>query len=140
MDAQAGGDRVGGHVVVLLRMAEAIGVDVGLARHGDAEPQAGALTSDVEDAAELGDAARGGADGVGGWVAIGDGVDCGWRGADGRGGGRCDGDAAEKLGGLLGGWHGACRCCVVLPGGRGAESGEDIGRPELGDDPYIEGM
>jgi hypothetical protein len=82
-----------------MRMAEAVGVDVGFAWDGDSKPEGGARARDPEDAAKLMDAAGGGVDGAGGGRAIGDGVNR-WRWwADGGGDGWGDGDAAKELGG-----------------------------------------
>ena len=74
MDPETCSDGVGGDVLIEMRVAEAVGVDVGFAWDGYSEPEGGARARDPEDAAELMDAARGGVDGAGGGRAVGDGV------------------------------------------------------------------
>jgi hypothetical protein len=74
MDPETCCDGVGGDVLIEMRVAEAVSVDVGFAWDGDSKPEGGAGARDPEDAAKLMDAARGGVDGAGGGRAIGDGV------------------------------------------------------------------
>jgi hypothetical protein len=74
MDPETCCDGVGGDVLIEMRVAEAVGVDVGFAWDGYSEPEGGARARDPEDAAKLMDAARGGVDGAGGGRAVGDGV------------------------------------------------------------------
>ena len=75
MDPETGCGGVGGDVIIEMRVAEAVGVDIGLAGDGDSEPKGGAGARDPENAAKLMDAAGGGVNRTGGGRAVGDGVD-----------------------------------------------------------------
>ena len=75
MDPEACCGGVGGDVLIELRVAKTVGVDVRFAGDGDTEPKGGAGARDPKDAAKLMDAAGGGVDRAGGGRAVGDGVD-----------------------------------------------------------------